>query len=82
MTETKPLAMVTGASSGIGFELAKQFAQRGFDLVVNAEDAGLENPTESFHNIAAWLVRDGFTDEEIAKVLGGNILRALRSIWP
>ncbi|SDY13104.1 membrane dipeptidase [Modestobacter sp. DSM 44400] len=42
---------------------------------------GLENPTESFHNIAAWLVRDGFTDEEITKVLGGNVLRALRSIW-
>jgi membrane dipeptidase len=43
---------------------------------------GLENPTESFHNIAAWLVRDGFTDEEITKVLGGNVLRALRLIWP
>ena len=42
---------------------------------------GLENPTENFHNIAAWLVRDGFTDEEIAKVLGGNVLRALRTIW-
>jgi membrane dipeptidase len=42
---------------------------------------GLENPTENFHNIAAWLVRDGFTDEEIAKVLGGNVLRALRAIW-
>jgi membrane dipeptidase len=42
---------------------------------------GLENPTEAFANIAAWLVRDGFTDEEIAKVLGGNVLRALRSIW-
>ena len=38
---------------------------------------GLENPAESFHNIAAWLVQEGFTDEEIAKVLGGNILRAL-----
>jgi membrane dipeptidase len=42
---------------------------------------GLENPTENFHNLAAWLVRDGFTDEEIVKVLGGNVLRALRSIW-
>ena len=42
---------------------------------------GLENPAESFHNIAAWLVQDGFTDEEIGKVLGGNILRALEAIW-
>ena len=37
-----PLAVVTGASSGIGLELAKLFAERGFDLVVCAEDAELE----------------------------------------
>jgi short-subunit dehydrogenase len=36
--QTKPLAVVTGASSGIGYELAKQFATNGFDLVVAAED--------------------------------------------
>jgi len=34
----RPLALVTGASSGIGTELAAQLAQRGFDLVVTAED--------------------------------------------
>src|SRR3954464_13065535 len=34
----RALAVVTGASSGIGFELAKQFATNGFDLVVAAED--------------------------------------------
>jgi membrane dipeptidase len=43
---------------------------------------GLENPSEAFHNIAAWLVRDGLSDEEIMKVLGGNVLRALAGIWP
>ena len=37
-TQTRPLALVTGASSGIGLELAKQFADHGFDLVVAAED--------------------------------------------
>ena len=34
----RSLAVVTGASSGIGHELAKQFAANGFDLVVAAED--------------------------------------------
>jgi short-subunit dehydrogenase len=32
------LAVVTGASSGIGFELARIFAEEGFDLVIAAED--------------------------------------------
>ena len=32
------LAVVTGASSGIGLELARQFAEAGFDLIVAAED--------------------------------------------
>ncbi|HTE40859.1 MAG TPA: SDR family NAD(P)-dependent oxidoreductase, partial [Steroidobacteraceae bacterium] len=36
-TTTRPLAVVTGASSGIGLELAKLCAQNGFDLVVAAD---------------------------------------------
>jgi NAD(P)-dependent dehydrogenase (short-subunit alcohol dehydrogenase family) len=35
---SRPLAIVTGASSGIGYELARKFAQRGYDLVVAADD--------------------------------------------
>ncbi len=32
------LALVTGSSRGLGFELAKLFADDGYDLVVAAED--------------------------------------------
>jgi uncharacterized protein len=37
----RPLALVTGASSGIGRELATQFAENGFDLIVTAEDSDI-----------------------------------------
>ncbi len=36
------LAVVTGASSGIGFNLAKVFAENGYDLVIGAEDSGIQ----------------------------------------
>jgi uncharacterized protein len=42
VTESKPFAVVTGASSGIGFELAKLFAEHGYDLLICAEDAELD----------------------------------------
>jgi short-subunit dehydrogenase len=42
----RPLALVTGASSGIGLELAKQFAEHGFDLIVAAEDVELDDAVE------------------------------------
>jgi uncharacterized protein len=41
----RPLALVTGASSGIGLSLARQFAEHGFDLIVAAEDDELQGAT-------------------------------------
>ena len=38
---TRPLAVVPRASSGIGLELAKQFAANGFDLILAAEDEAI-----------------------------------------
>jgi short-subunit dehydrogenase len=46
MTEPhRPLSVVTGASSGIGLELARGFAKHGFDLVVAADG-------DSIHKVA------------------------------
>jgi short-subunit dehydrogenase len=42
----RPLAVVTGASSGIGYELAKVFAEEGFDLLIAAEDGELTTALE------------------------------------
>lgn len=39
---SRPFALVTGASSGIGLELAKELARNGFDLLLTAEDGRLE----------------------------------------
>jgi short-subunit dehydrogenase len=53
-------ALVTGASSGIGLELAKRFAADGFDvvLVARSEDAlrGLAREIEGQHGVAAHVV--------------------------
>ena len=42
---------------------------------------GLENPTEGSYNIVRWLVKHGYSDEDMAKVMGQNTLRLLRDVW-
>jgi uncharacterized protein len=54
MTESsRPLALVTGASSGIGLELAKLFAGNGYDLLVCAEDDGLDRAAAELRSAGA-----------------------------
>lgn len=49
----RPLAVVTGASSGIGYELAKQFAQNGFDLLVTGRSERIVKAAESLRSLKA-----------------------------
>jgi uncharacterized protein len=52
-SSSRSLAVVTGASSGIGLELAKQFAENDFDLVIAAEDAELAGAAEQLRGMGA-----------------------------
>jgi len=48
---TRPLAVVTGASNGIGYELAKQFAQNGFDLLITATGSSINEAAQAFEEL-------------------------------
>jgi uncharacterized protein len=48
---SKPLAVITGASSGIGYELARQFATHGFDLIITAESDAIQAAQASLSSI-------------------------------
>lgn len=44
----RPLAVVTGASSGIGYELARCCAQNGFELILAADESEIEDAANDF----------------------------------
>ena len=53
-------AVVTGASSGIGFSLAKELARRGYDLAICSAGERLQNATEELraHRVSkSWIYR-------------------------
>jgi short-subunit dehydrogenase len=50
-SDTRPLAIVTGASTGIGYELAKCCAANGFDLVVAADEPRIHAAAEEFRRM-------------------------------
>jgi short-subunit dehydrogenase len=72
---TKPLAVVTGASSGIGLELAKLFAAADFDLIITAEDEELRTAADGLRAggadveaLQVDLSTDGAVDEFYARI--------------
>src|SRR4051812_3120506 len=50
---TRPLAIVTGASAGIGYELAKQCAEHGYDLVIAADEPAIHTAARDFRSLGA-----------------------------
>lgn len=73
------LAVVTGASSGIGLELARQFALNGFDLIVGAEDDAihqaateLAGPRTSVEAVQVDLATSSGVDELYARITAGG----------
>jgi short-subunit dehydrogenase len=82
MENGRPLAIVTGASTGIGLELARQAAVRGYDLIIAANESleaargQLEEQGASVTPIEVDLAtRDGV--ERLVSLVGGRQVDAL-----
>jgi uncharacterized protein len=55
-SSSKPFAVVTGASSGIGYELARQFAQNGFDLLIASQGGGIRDAARNLEALGAEVI--------------------------
>src|ERR1700761_9571921 len=53
MADVRPLAVITGASSGIGYELARVCVERGHDLVIAADDPAIVEAKRTFEAMGA-----------------------------
>jgi short-subunit dehydrogenase len=49
--DKRPVAIVTGASTGIGYELARCCAQNGFDLLVAADEDEIHEAADDFRTL-------------------------------
>jgi len=52
-TQLRPFAIVTGASSGIGLELAKCCTENGFDVLIAADEPEIENVARRLRDTGA-----------------------------
>jgi len=83
IASSRPLAVVTGASAGIGYELAKQCIENGFDLVIAADRSEIAQAAADFRalgadvtEVEADLATTGGVDELI-DAIGGRQVDAL-----
>jgi len=52
-TQTKPLAIITGASSGIGFELARCCSAHGYALLIAADEPAIHDAANKLRSAGA-----------------------------
>jgi membrane dipeptidase len=42
---------------------------------------GAENPGDSMRNMIRWLFAHGYSEQDVAKIAGGNVLRVIKAVW-
>ena len=74
-----------GDHVGLHHYYAKQLSIGAITKGVQYEEVeyvdGVENPAEAFPNIVRWMVKHDYSDGDIAKAIGGNIMRVLEESW-
>jgi short-subunit dehydrogenase len=72
MSDLRPLAVITGASSGIGYELARLCVQQGYDLAIAADEPSIVEAKQAFEAMGARVdaaQTDLSTEEGVQKLL-------------
>src|SRR3954447_8441637 len=79
----RKLAVVTGASTGIGLELARECAKNNFDLIIAANEAEIEGAAEELRRnggtvdvVQADLATIGGIDCSTARSMGARLQRS------
>jgi uncharacterized protein len=70
----RPLAVVTGASAGIGYELAKKCAEHGMDLIIAADEPAIEKAADK---LTAWDVDVQAVETDLGTAKGVDELVAV-----